>query len=597
MGKFNSTVALCALLALPLPSIAVISDSFTAFANTTYDFVIVGANAGAVLANRLTENPRWKVLLIEAGPSHEDVFDTKVPAFVGRLQGTPYDWNYTTVPQTGLNDRVIKFPRGHILGGCSSIDGVFYTRGSSSDYDRWAKVTGDSGWSWKRLLPYFLKHERWINPANNHDTTGEYDPRFHSTRGLTYVTAPNSPQAIDPKVIQASRELGGEFKYNIDINSGDELGIGWNHATVGHGERSSAATSYLAPKYVARENLHILVGHRVTRVLKTSSQGGLPSLRTVQFTPQRTSTGSLANPLYEVTARKEVLLSAGVVGTTQILLLSGVGNATELKQLEIQQTVDLPDVGKNMSEQPIFFLTWTLGINDTVVPTEEMQTQWLAEWKANRTGPLTGIGVNTLGWLRIPDNSSVWENHKDPSSGKNTPHIELGWEGGGLYPLPGSAIRGVIIPLQPESLGTIWLRSSDPFDDPFIDFGFLNSELDLLTIKEGVNALKRFFAAPAWEDYRLSIQSDFPENDEAALDEYIRNATDHAAHPVGTASMSAKGAKNGVVDPDLKLKKAAGLRVVDASVMPYIPAGHTQAAVYAIAERAADLIKASWERL
>lgn len=191
---------------------------------------------------------------------HENVFNARVPGLVATLQRSPYDWNYTTVPQPGYNGRSILIPRGHILGGTSSIskslasntlddslnllllDGQFYTRGSSSDFDRWAKVTGDPGWSWKNLLPYFLKvgllwhfpclsadglqSERWTEPADGHDTTGEYDPRFHNTRGMTYVSVSGTPQAIDARVLDASKQLGGDYAYNRDFNSGESLGIG-----------------------------------------------------------------------------------------------------------------------------------------------------------------------------------------------------------------------------------------------------------------------------------------------------------------------------------------------------------------------------------
>ncbi|KAF5329017.1 hypothetical protein D9611_013861 [Ephemerocybe angulata] len=577
-----------------LPARGIISDTWLPeYAETLYDFVVAGANAGAVVANRLSENPEWYVLLIEAGPTHEGVFDTRVPGLLAKLQGSRYDWNYTTVPQTGFNNRSIKFPRGHILGGCSSIDGLFYTRGSSSDYDRWAEVTGDSGWSWKNILPYFLKNEKWTKPADGHDPVGEYDPTYHSTKGVTYVSSYNSPQVIDSKVIAASRELGGEFTYNTDINDGEELGIGWSHSTIGNGERSSAATSYLTPKVLSRQNLHVLTDHQVTHVLRTSSRGGMPSYRTIRFTPRKTPD----DPYVEINVKKEIILSAGVVGTTQILLQSGIGNATELSELGIKPVVDLPSVGKNMSEQAIFFSTYNLGIPGTIeAATPEMQTEWLNEWNTTKTGPLTSIGVNLIGWLRIPDNSSVWEEYQDPASGKNTPHIEIGFDGGSFQTTPRSTIANAIIPLQPESRGSITLRSSDPFDHPNIDFGFFNSKLDLITIREGVRQIHRLYSAPAFAEYNLSLPESFPPlDDDNALEEYIRNNADHAAHPVGTAAMSPRDADWGVVDPDLLLKTVSGLRIVDASVMPFIPAGHTQAPVYAIAERAADIIKEAWE--
>ncbi|KAJ2919351.1 hypothetical protein MD484_g991, partial [Candolleomyces efflorescens] len=590
--------ALTSLVAFLLSHLAIqasclLVDSVTALPKTEYDFVIVGGgNAGAVVANRLTEYPRWKVLVIEAGPTHKNVFNARVPGLVASLQRSPYDWNYTTVPQPGYNGRSILIPRGHILGGTSSINGQFYTRGSSSDFDRWAKVTGDPGWSWKNLLPYFLKSERWTEPADGHDTTGEYDPRFHSTRGMTYVSVSGTPQAIDPKVLEASKQLGGEYAYNRDFNSGESLGIGWVQLTVGHGERSSSATAYLGPKYINRSNLHVLVDHQAVRVLNTTSRGEKPSLRTVRFV-KRTDLKAM---VHEVTAKKELILSAGVIGTAQLLLLSGIGDSSELRSKGVEPLVNLPSVGKNVTDQPFLALQWALGINGTVTPSEALQQQWLSQWNKTRTGPLSSIGHNHLGWVRIPDTSPIWSQHEDPASGVNTPHVEFAFNGGAFYPNPGATLTTVLIGLQPVSRGTLSLNSADPFAHPRLDLAFLESDLDLYTMKYAIRSLRRFLRAPAWDEYKLSPISPLPDDDdEAGLTEYLRNFGDSAAHPVGSAAMSAKNAPYGVVDPDLKLKKATGLRIVDASIMPYVTAGHTQAPVYAIAERAADLIKESWK--
>ncbi|KAJ2932198.1 hypothetical protein H1R20_g4885, partial [Candolleomyces eurysporus] len=513
---------------------------------------------------------------------NENVFNSRVPGLVATLQRSPYDWNYTTVPQPGLNGRSILIPRGHILGGTSSINGQFYTRCSSSDYDREA---------YNHLFPGlsadWLQAERWTEPADGHDTTGEYDPRFHNKNGMTYVSVSGTPQAIDSKVLEASKQLGGDYAYNLDFNSGDSLGIGWVQLTVGHGERSSSATAYLGPKYINRSNLHVLVGHQAVRVLNTTSRGGVPSLRTVSV---------YIGPVHEVTAKKELILSAGVIGTAQLLLLSGIGDPTEVRSKGIEPLVNLPSVGKNVTDQPFLALQWGLGINGTVTPSEALQQQWLAQWNQTRTGPLSSIGHNHLGWVRIPDESPVWSQYEDPASGRNTPHIEFAFNGGAFYPNPGATLTTVLIGLQPVSRGTLALNSTDPFEHPLLDLAFLDSDLDLYTMKYAISSLRRFLKAPAWDEYKLSPVSPLPDDDdEEGLTEYLRNFGDSAAHAVGSAAMSAKNASYGVVDPDLKLKKATGLRIVDASIMPYVTAGHTQAPVYAIAERAADLIKDSWK--
>ncbi|KAJ2920821.1 hypothetical protein H1R20_g16273, partial [Candolleomyces eurysporus] len=407
---------------------------------------------------------------------------------------------------------------------------------------------------------------------------------------MTYVSVSGTPQAIDSKVLEASKQLGGDYAYNLDFNSGDSLGIGWVQLTVGRGERSSSATAYLGPKYINRSNLHVLVGHQAVRVLNTTSRGGVPSLRTVRFVKKTEPN------VHEVTAKKELILSAGVIGTAQLLLLSGIGDPTEVRSKGIESLVNLPSVGKNVTDQPFLALQWGLGINGTVTPSEALQQQWLAQWNQTRTGPLSSIGHNHLGWVRIPDESPVWSQYEDPASGRNTPHIEFAFNGGAFYPNPGATLTTVLIGLQPVSRGTLALNSADPFEHPLLDLAFLDSDLDLYTMKYAISSLRRFLKAPAWDEYKLSPVSPLPDDDdEEGLTEYLRNFGDSAAHAVGSAAMSAKNASYGVVDPDLKLKKATGLRIVDASIMPYVTAGHTQAPVYAIAERAADLIKDSWK--
>ncbi|RXW23943.1 hypothetical protein EST38_g1904 [Candolleomyces aberdarensis] len=531
-------LALLLQLAAAPSAFAVIRESIASLPNVTYDFVIVGGGtAGAVLANRLTENPRWNVLVLEAGPSHEGVLDARVPSFSFNLQKTIYDWNYTSTAQPELNNRRVLIPRGHILGGCSSINGMFYTRGSSSDYDR-------------------------------------------------------VPQAIDAKVCDAAEELGGEFAYNVDTNSGDPLGTGWLQVTVGNGERSSAATSYLGPEYIKRPNLHVLVKNRVTKVLQTTSSGGIPDFRTVRFTEGYGSSG----PSYQVTAAKEVIISAGAFGTPHILQLSGIGDPEVLQVAGIETIVDLPSVGKNLTDQPQFTTIWPLGITHTFDPTPEHQAQWLAQWHENKTGPLTSVGVNSIAYIRIPDSSPIWDSHSDPTSGPNTPHLEIAIIGGGLYPLPGRIIGMNTVVSEPHSRGSVLLHSSDPFEDPLIDMALLSDPFDMLALKHGVSAIKKFLSASTFEEYNLTLAYPFTEEStEEEVDQAIRNVVASNVHPVGTAAMSPKDADYGVVDPDLRVKKVNGLRVIDASVMPYTTSAHTQAAVYAIAERAADLVAGSWK--
>ncbi|KAH6904200.1 GMC oxidoreductase-domain-containing protein, partial [Coprinopsis sp. MPI-PUGE-AT-0042] len=373
------------------------------------------------MANRLSENPLHKILLIEAGPNGEGVLNITVPAYVTRPFGGPYDWDYKSIPQPGLNNRTQALPRGHVLGGSSALNAMAYTRGSADDYDRWANLTGDAGWSWDNLLPYFLKSEKWTLPADNHDITGQYDPTFHSKEGVVGVSLPGYPDAIDAPLLQAAQEAGHPF--DLDMNDGVPLGIGWAQATVENGTRSSSAFAYLAPQYASRPNLHVV----------TCSKGSaIPDIRTVVFGQKNNTT------CYNVTATKEVILSAGSYGTPQLLLLSGIGDARELKGLGIHPTIDLPSVGKNLTEHPILATMWNV-TEATVIDVSQNQTyqeEVLKQWQASKTGPLTSFGYRSLQGSRIG--------------------------------------------------GSVKLNAADPLGDPLIDPGMLVSNFDIRALRQGV---------------------------------------------------------------------------------------------------------------
>ncbi|KAJ7449301.1 aryl-alcohol-oxidase from pleurotus Eryingii [Mycena latifolia] len=542
-----------ALVALSylIPCFCKVYEDVTHLPGLSYDFVIVGGGtAGNVVANRLTENPNFSVLVLEAGVSFErrllvsykptTMLIRALSPYPGRMQRT----------QSALN----------------LVDGMAYTRGSADDYNRYAKVTGDPGWSWDRLLPYFFKAKH---------------------------------------VIQTTKELPEEFPFNLDMNSGKPLGFGmrdkllkaqngltetgWIQSTIGGGERSTSATSYLAPKYIQRENLDVLLHAQVSRLVYSSRVKGKLAFGGVEF--------AQGGSLFTAKARKEIILSAGAVGTPAILMHSGIGDRTTLDDLGIPSLLDLKSVGRNASDQPIFGVSWSVNSTQTLSSITQNQTRFneaFAQWNRSHTGPFSAGGTTHLGFLRL-DAESLG-NFTDPSAGPDSPHIEIAFTpGGGIGgTTPGNFMSIGMTVLNPVSRGSVTITSNNPFDPPAIDPAFLQNELDLLTTREALKRVQRFVSAPVWRDYIIAPTQDLDNISQDELNDFIRNSSTTTFHLVGTAAMSAKNANYGVVDPDLLVKGATGLRVIDASVLPFLPTAHTQAATYVVAERAADLVKEAW---
>ncbi|KAK0200053.1 aryl-alcohol oxidase-like protein [Desarmillaria ectypa] len=566
-----------------------------------YDFVVVGAGtAGNVIAARLAENANTSVLVVEAGRNNVG-FDSDLITipFLGPQASphTSFDWNYTTVPQEPLNNQLIAYPRGYVLGGSSTTNYMVYTRGSSDDYDRFAELAGDDGWNWDNLFPYALKNEKHVPPNDGHNETGQYIPSIHGTDGPLATSIYGYATDIDNRVIATTSELSEEFPWNPDYNSGNMLGVSWMHSTINGPLRSSSATGYLKPALSNYSNLDLVYNSQVTRLIQNGEIDGLPVFTTVEFARNPTA------PRYNVSATREVVLSAGAIGTPQILMLSGIGRSLDLTAVGITPIVDLPEVGQNLVDHPLLPIQWNANSNETLDPIfrggKAFDTA-LEQYNANGTGRLAANGVsNHMSFFRLPENSSVLAEFGDPTSGPGSPHYELAFANGFFttsqtQPTSGSYFSIINVVVTPTSRGAITLASNDPFQHPTIDPKMLTTDYDVSVMIDSIKAAQRFAAAHAWDGY---ITGPYIDSVNATTDdgikEYMSQWATTIKHPFCTARLSKEDGV-GVADGQLLLKKAKGVRIVDASVFPIIPAGHPQAMIYIVAERAADVIKAAW---
>ncbi|TFK33134.1 aryl-alcohol-oxidase from pleurotus Eryingii [Crucibulum laeve] len=577
-----TNLLICAVFLCIRPSASRVLTTPAELSKKGYDFIIIGGGtAGSVLASRLTENKNTHVLIIEAGDTNEGVVNAMVPFLGVALPGTTLDWNFTTTNQTGLNGRSIPYARGRVLGGSSTINLLTWNRGSNDVWDRWARLTEDSGWSWKSVAKYYFKTSRLVAPADGHNTTTQDIPSAHGN-GSVEVSVPEFPSELDNCVIQTSQQLGGRLPFNKDLNTGNSFGF------------SDTATAYL--NLVENwTNLDILLLTQVTKIIQTGKEGKLKEFRGVSIA--QTASG----PTYKIIAKKEVILSAGVIGTPQLLMLSGIGAKADLEKHKVSVLLDLPGVGQNLTDHPLlpnYFLVDSNQTFDAVLRDSALFGQIIGEWSTTGQGLFVDSPGNTQGFMRLPENSSIFTKVADPTAGKGSGHTEFIFVDGfaALGPLQqpptGNFMTILTAVASPTSRGSVALASTNPFDKPLIDPGILSSDFDIFAMVQSIKDAQTFIQATPWAGF---VTGPFGGLATALTDEekasFARTLAVTVNHPVGTASMSPSKAKWGVVDSQLLLKGAAGLRIVDASVFPVIPECHVQALVYTVAERAADLIK------
>ncbi len=523
----------------------------------SYDYVIAGGgSAGCVLANRLSADPSVKVALLEAGPA-DKLFLIHMPAGYAGLMKTGWvDWGYHTEPQRGLNDRRLFWPRGKVLGGSSSVNAMIYIRGVSSDYDLWAQL-GNRGWAWDDVLPYFKKAEHYWDGANE----------LHGGDGPLQVSRPGVAGTLNVAWIEAGRQVG--YPYTPDFNGDHQEGFGPIDTTTSKGRRASSAVCYLRPA-LSRPNLTVITKAQATRIVVERGRAV-----GVEYAQDKQK--------HEVRASREVIVCGGAINSPQLLLLSGIGPAAEIGGHGIRPVHDLPGVGKNLQDHlhgaVKYMCTKPVSLYSVFKPTAVWRH--IVWYLLTHKGVAASNGLETLAFLKTRPEAIA-------------PDLQFHFVPA-LYADHGRKIihrhgfMGYYNMQRPEARGEITLKSSDPLEHPAIQPNYFTNEADIRVLRDGFKMAREIFAQKAFDPYRgAEYAPDKPIKTDAEIDAYHRSSCKSLYHPVGTCKMGRDDMA--VVDETLRVRGLEGLRVVDASIMPRLISGNTNAPTIMIAEKAAEMI-------